>query len=124
MNLWPLLLVPVFCSVLLGCSSSSAHDDFAEIKAGMDKAQVLEVMGSPRQNTRRDGRDEWNYVFCEGGRRQSGHVVFEKGEVVEVSGPYPLQLTEKLKEAASTTEYEQALQKDRQLRGRKELDCQ
>lgn len=59
-TIWAILL-----GVLLsGCATN--YKNFPEIKKGMIKDEVLELVGSPQRSERRDGYEKWAYRFYGG----------------------------------------------------------
>lgn len=57
---------------------------FDEIKPGMEKAQVLALLGSPNQTQRSHGKDRWFYNFYDSQIRFQKEVQFFEGSAVYV----------------------------------------
>jgi len=55
---------------------------FAKVQNGMDKHDVVELMGSPNTSTRLHGKDRWIYVFYEDDVRYNKEVHFNDGRAV------------------------------------------
>lgn len=75
------LLASLF--LLTGCQTSMLKQ-FDSIAMGMEKDDVLELMGSPRDVQRFHGKDRWKYVFYEDKVRFSKEVHFLEGTVIYV----------------------------------------
>jgi outer membrane protein assembly factor BamE len=75
------LLVSVGCQTTLGT-------DFAKIKPGMEKAQVLDIVGSPNRTQRWRGLDRWTYFFYEQEAREEREVHFSQGVTSYVGERY------------------------------------
>jgi len=61
---------------------------FDEVKPGMDKDQVLEVIGGPRAVTRFHGKDRWFMMFYHDGVRYEREIHFTNGLVTYVGLPW------------------------------------
>ncbi len=61
---------------------------FDEIKPGMDKDQVLEIIGGPRAVTRFHGKDRWFISFYSHGVRYEKEIHFLNGLADYVGEPY------------------------------------
>lgn len=66
---------------VLGCQTP-AHLDWAKVHAGLDKDQVLELMGNPVRTERIKGKDRWTFVFYENQIRREKEVHFLEGIAV------------------------------------------
>lgn len=66
-----------------GCQTSMLKQ-FGEIKPGMEKAQVLNVMGSPSRTQRFHGKDKWTYVFYDDSIRFEKEIQFFEGSAIYV----------------------------------------
>lgn len=91
-----LILIPFF---VLGCVSKPA-DDFAKVKPGMDKGEVLGIMGDPTYKVRRKGQDRWTWVYYDKDVRQESDVHFADGNAVYIGA--------KMKPEMSAEERDQA----------------
>lgn len=61
---------------------------FSKVQVGLEKDQVLAVMGSPQRTLRRAGQDRWSYLFYdEDNNRVQKEVRFENGVVIHVGEP-------------------------------------
>ncbi len=70
-------------ALVVGCASEPTIDQFRQVKRGMPKYDVLELVGEPIRVRRARGQDRWTYQF----RRDDGvvaerEVVFDEGKVV------------------------------------------
>ncbi|MCE3010299.1 MAG: outer membrane protein assembly factor BamE [Proteobacteria bacterium] len=76
------------CSALvMGCQMSPSKQ-FNKVSVGMEKDQVLEIMGSPQQTLRRSGADRWTYVFYNTETQESRQVHFSEGKAIYVGEVY------------------------------------
>ena len=73
-------IIPICAfALLLGCQST-IKENMSEVKLGMDKHQVLHILGSPDITRRWEDKDRWIY-------RDVHEVHFEKGSVVYKGDP-------------------------------------
>lgn len=82
-----ILLIPLCSFLLWGCQTLPA-DDFERLKPGMDKNEVLEIMGNPQRSERWHGMDRWTYIFFDTSKRQEKEVHFSQGKAVYIGGRY------------------------------------
>jgi outer membrane protein assembly factor BamE len=78
-----------FLIALTGCQSNPVRHFDNNVKVGMEKFQVLEVMGTPWATTRLHGKDRWIYVIYDDGIRKEREVHFENGNAVFVGEYHP-----------------------------------
>jgi outer membrane protein assembly factor BamE (lipoprotein component of BamABCDE complex) len=64
--------------------STPPYVAFEKVQLGDEKADVLEVMGSPQRTRRSKGQDEWIYIFRSGQEMVEREVLFQDGKVVAV----------------------------------------
>lgn len=76
----PLLLMGLMLS---GCQTSM-QKQFSKIKPGMEKDDVLDLMGSPNQTQRFHGKDRWYYTFYDKRIRFDKEVHFFKGNAIYI----------------------------------------
>ncbi len=79
--------------ILTGCQTSMLKQ-FEQLKPGMEKDDVLDLMGSPSQTQRFHGKDRWRYVFYDKRIRFEKEVHFFEGNAIyigEVWEPAPEQ---------------------------------
>lgn len=69
--------------LLTGCQSSMIKQ-FNQVKSGMDKDDVLEIMGSPNRSERFHGKDRWSYNFYDQKIQHNKEVHFFEGNAVYV----------------------------------------
>lgn len=104
------LLSKVFiCSLLWlsGCQTPLSKST-QSLKIGMEKYEVLEVLGNPHQTRRVRGQDRWSYFFYKEtpGRYQTD-LFFRERRLVSMNSTPPLSPTELLlNEAKTIEEYE------------------
>ncbi len=71
----------------IGACQTAPVERFDKIKPGMTKAEVLEVMGGPRQSRRWRGLDRWTYWLFENNEKRIREVIFENGKSIYVGPP-------------------------------------
>lgn len=76
----PLLLL---CLGTTACQTSMLKQ-FNEISPGMEKDDVLDLMGSPNQAQRFHGKDKWTYVFYDKRIRFEKEIQFFEGNAIYV----------------------------------------
>lgn len=76
----------IFTSIVTGCATTPSRD-WTRVEAGMEKSEVLEIMGSPQRRIRRKGQDRWTYIFYDNQIRQEKVVHFEEGRTVYAGDP-------------------------------------
>lgn len=65
-----------FC---LGCQTNELKA-YEKLKVGMDKGEVLGIMGSPQWSERWHGQDRWSYRFYHQGEALEKEVLFMDGK--------------------------------------------
>ncbi len=82
-----ILSVIVTGYLLTACQMSPVRQ-FSKVQVGMEKDQVLAVMGSPQKTLRRASQDRWTYVFYDDDNKKvQREVRFEAGFAVHVGEP-------------------------------------
>lgn len=64
-------------ALLIGCASSPIRT-FAKIEIGMERADVLELVGNPLRTERFDGKEKWVYRFYEDDKAIFKQVTFDQ----------------------------------------------
>jgi outer membrane protein assembly factor BamE (lipoprotein component of BamABCDE complex) len=81
-----IFLFDIFLSIvfvcLIGCETLTPRQEFRQLRLGMEKGEVTDIVGSPIREERRADKDWWYYQFKEGGRKFERMVVFAEGRVV------------------------------------------
>lgn len=77
-------IFPLVLAVSLGACASKPADDFAKLKPGMDKGEVLGIMGDPTYKVRRKGQDRWTWVYFDNTGKKEDSVHFQDGNAVFV----------------------------------------
>lgn len=80
---WILVLSFLFLSA---CQTNQLKQ-YSEIREGMDKDDVLELMGPPQHKLRWKGMDRWTYRFYGNNTLHIKDVHFNQGTVVYVGDP-------------------------------------
>ncbi|KHD87436.1 MAG: lipoprotein [Bdellovibrio sp. ArHS] len=63
---------------------TSMLKQFGEVRPGMEKDDVLDLMGSPSRTQRFQGKDRWTYVFYDDRIRFEKEVQFFNGNAIYV----------------------------------------
>jgi outer membrane protein assembly factor BamE (lipoprotein component of BamABCDE complex) len=79
------IIFSLILTVTAGCSSRQTRTE-KDIQAGMSKAEVLEIAGSPTRTTREFGQDRWTY---DRENTNTTYIYFSEG-VVTHAGPQKL----------------------------------
>ncbi len=77
--------------VFLSSCQTNMLKQFAKVQNGMDKNDVVELMGSPNTSTRFHGKDRWIYVFYEDKVRYNKEIHFSEGHAVYIGEPWQAQ---------------------------------
>lgn len=77
----------VLSLLLAGCQTSMIKQ-FDQLKPGMEKDDVLSLMGSPNQTQRFHGKDRWRYVFYDQRIRFEKEVHFFEGNAVYIGNTW------------------------------------
>ncbi|MNL36026.1 Outer membrane protein assembly factor BamE [compost metagenome] len=93
------LTIPVLalCMLILAACQTSMVRQFDQVTLGMEKDDVLNLMGSPQRNQRYKGKDKWTYIFYDKRIRHEKEVQFFEGNAVyvgNISQPAPDQTAE------------------------------
>ncbi len=75
----------------VGCQTSELNS-WNELHPGMDKGDVLEIMGSPKASLRFHGKDRWLYRFYDQSQRYDKEVHFQDGVAVYLGDERPVPL--------------------------------
>ena len=75
------LLFIVVVAVLSGCQASMVRS-FERLHPGMDKSQVLDLVGNPDTTTRLHGQDRWLYNFYEDSIKFEKEIHFLDGVLI------------------------------------------
>ncbi|WII72093.1 outer membrane protein assembly factor BamE [Bdellovibrio sp. 22V] len=79
------LAIPVvIISLLTTACQTSMLKQFSKIEPGMEKDDVLRLMGSPKQTQRFHGKDRWSYVFYDNRIKFEKEVQFFEGNAIYV----------------------------------------
>ena len=70
----------VILATLVGCSTPM-HRSVNQLEKGMDKSQVLELLGSPQRSGRRNSKDHWLYRYYKNQQRQDLRLIFQNGQL-------------------------------------------
>ncbi len=71
-------------SLLTTACQTSMLKQFSKLQPGMEKDDVLDIMGSPTHTLRSQGKDRWTYVFYDDRIRFEKEVQFFEGNAIYV----------------------------------------
>lgn len=97
-NLWILSLL----ATIIGCSS--IPQSLKQVRAGMDKGEVLQLVGNPKFTFRENSQDHWAYFYESNGQELRRDIVFENGKVIRVTKPTTKEQWQKSLEGADSME--------------------
>ena len=83
MHRWLIVFIVGFSFLNIGCQTS-AKDAFSKVQPGMDKGEVLALMGNPSRTQRFHGKDRWGYIYYDEKTRLEKEVHFENGKTVYI----------------------------------------
>lgn len=87
----PLLGITVL-SLLIASCVRPVHREIEKVRIGMDKGQVLELVGGPKHTQRNKGRDAWIYQYYRDHAPLKKTIYFRAG-LVESIGKTSLRFT-------------------------------
>lgn len=71
---------------LMACQSDPISR-FSQLKKGMDKGQVVDIIGSPKATSRYQGKDRWHYQLTSSQRVMDKELLFSDGKLVYAGNP-------------------------------------
>ncbi|MGZ3769433.1 MAG: outer membrane protein assembly factor BamE domain-containing protein [Bdellovibrio sp.] len=77
-------MVIALLGVMTTACQTSMLRQFSSVKQGMEKAEVLDLMGSPQATQRFHGKDRWTYIFYDNKIRFEKEVHFFNGTAIYV----------------------------------------
>lgn len=80
-------------SLLLSACQTNMLKEYSKLHLGMEKDDVLEVMGSPTRTERFHGKDRWSYIFYEDRIRYEKEVQFFEGNAIYVGEKWEPEVT-------------------------------
>lgn len=78
--------------LLSGCQTNMVKE-YNKLHLGMEKDDVLEVMGSPQRTQRFHGKDRWTYIFYEDKIRYEKEVQFFEGNAIYLGEKWEPEVT-------------------------------
>lgn len=102
-------VVALFFMLSVGCSTS-LMSRLDHVSPGMDKADILELNGSPWITRRKNSKDLWVYRYYSGDQEYHRQLTFENGKVIAITPPrkHPKE-TRGLEETESFQQYQKAV---------------
>lgn len=73
---------------MVGCQTSQLKQ-FSKVQTGMDKSEVLNLVGSPQHKIRKQNLDHWNYHFFEANEWHEKSVHLDQGVVIYIGPKIP-----------------------------------
>lgn len=95
-------------------SCTSIQQDLQQVRAGMEKGQVLQIVGNPKFTFRENSQDHWAYFYESGGQEWRRDIVFENGKVIRVTRPAAKDKWQKELEGSTTMEEFESIARERQ----------
>lgn len=84
-----ILAIPVMLiALLMSACQTNMVKQFDQVKPGMEKDDVLQLMGSPNRTQRFHGKDRWTYILYENYMRFEKEVHFFEGNAVYVGNTW------------------------------------
>ena len=74
-------LCGLLISLLLSGCATPLHRRLEKLQTGMDKAQVLDLAGTPKRTLRQDNGDLWTFEYYIGNQHYERDVHFNQGHV-------------------------------------------
>lgn len=71
----------------VGCQVSPLSQ-YNQVRMGMEKDDVMDLMGAPQRTERLHGKDRWTYIFYDNRIRFEREVQFDKNNVVYIGEPW------------------------------------
>jgi len=78
-----LIFLSLALATLSGCVTPR-YKEFARVKEGMEKDQVIDEAGGPNVSRRWHGKDRWIYNYYTPDGRQTREIHFEEGKAIYV----------------------------------------
>lgn len=112
------ILVTSVLAILVnaGCQTHMGAD-FQKLKVGMEKPEVVDIMGSPQRTQRWRGLDRWTYIYYEREMREEKEVHFDQGKASYVGAKYVPPVSAEQQDAineASNREVEERVRRNRE----------
>jgi len=73
--------VYIFLAIALAACQHTPIDRYNKIEKGMDKDQVLDLVGSPTTTFRKDSKDFWIYNFYSENNKSTKELQFQEGKL-------------------------------------------
>ncbi|MGZ3742320.1 MAG: outer membrane protein assembly factor BamE [Pseudobdellovibrionaceae bacterium] len=83
-----LVLIILIGDLMLSACQTHMYEEYSKLHPGMEKEDVLQVMGSPQRTQRFHGKDRWTYIFYDNQLRHEKEVQFFEGNAVYIGDPW------------------------------------
>lgn len=97
--------------LLLSACQTNMLKEYNKLHLGMEKDDVLQVMGSPQRTQRFHGKDRWTYIFYTDRIRYEKEVQFFEGNAIYVGEKWEPEVTAAQADAKNEAE-NKALEED------------
>lgn len=118
--MWKVLSIFAILWSITACSS--LPENLQQVRAGMDKDQVLQIAGNPKFTFRENSQDHWAYLYFSNNQEWRRDIVFENGKVIRVTKPVTKEKWQKALDGASTMEEFEQIARERQVLSEKFVD--
>jgi outer membrane protein assembly factor BamE (lipoprotein component of BamABCDE complex) len=114
--MWKRLWILGVIVAVIGCSTIS--ESMQHVRTGMDKAEVLNILGDPKFTYRENSQDHWAYFYNANNQEWRRDIVFENGKVIRVTKPTSgKNKSQKLESSENMEEFESIAREQQKPRG-------
>lgn len=107
-------LIPALLFFIAACATTN-YENFGQLEKGMDKDQVLHLVGNPKRTDRTNSIEKWSYRYFTGDNQEVENLKFVKfsnGKVIEFGND--TEETERLSDLSKSAERKEAKRKKKQ----------
>ncbi len=103
----------IWITALVTSCATKPHQALERLEVGMDKSQVVELLGAPQRSHRQRGHDLWVYEYLQDGQPLVTRVTFSQGRVANIQTlrQADLEAQRRLRQSQSLEEFEKEAQK-------------
>lgn len=77
-------ILSAFLLLTIVSCSTPKHQALRKIEVGMDKAEVLDLVGNPSRISRQHGQDRWAYEVSDRSSSETTYIYFADGRVTYI----------------------------------------
>lgn len=104
----------IFSLLFVACSTPQ-HQRISQVRKGMDKSDVLDIIGGPNAAKRKNGKDVWIYIYYEKNEKKGKQYTFNKGHLIEIADySFAPDLESQISDSDTFKEYEKKIKSDRE----------